>query len=124
MTDCKQALEYIDSSDSPVPYRVIRDIIEWDDDQDEGDGGIADFIFYSEKRLSWVDKERAKLKRAIRKRRRTGEYKLRYRDRLGHDKNWHKSIRVWRGDSPKPQFMSYDVGISSRNATILQILES
>ena len=108
MTDSKMAIKIIDSSDKVIPYKVIREMIEWDDEI-EGD----DFVFYSEKRLGWVDKQRANFKRAIRSRLRDGRFALQYRPK--GDRHWYDSIIDFRGDSPAPQFMSYQVGIVRRD---------
>ena len=124
MTDSKMAIKIIDSSDDVIPYKVIREMIEWDDENDSADttvdqfAGVVsiegdDFIFHSEKKLAWVDKQRANFKRAIRSRLRDGRFALQYRPE--GDRHWYDSITDFRGDSPAPQFMSYQVGIVRRD---------
>jgi len=94
----KMAIERIDASDEPVPFKVIRGMIDL---KEEG--------LYSERGWVWIDKERGKLKKAIRRRLREGHYVLKYRNK--GDRAWHDSVRAFRGDSPKPQAMSYSIGL-------------
>tara|TARA_R100001143_G_C3303405_1_gene106677 strand:- start:113 stop:421 length:309 start_codon:yes stop_codon:yes gene_type:complete len=96
------AIERIDASDEPTPFKVIREMIDL---KEEG----AEEGLYSERGWVWIDKERGKLKKAIRRRLREGHYVLKYRNK--GDRVWHDSIRAFRGDNPKPQAMSYSIGI-------------
>lgn len=98
MKGYKMAIERIDASDEPVPFKVIRGMIDL---KEEG--------LYSERGWVWIDKERGKLKKAIRRRLREGHYVLKYRNK--GDRAWHDSVRAFRGDSPKPQAMSYSIGL-------------
>ena len=102
MKDHKMAIERIDASDEPVPFKVIRGMIDL---KEEG----AEEGLYSEERWVWIDKERGKLKKAIRRRLREGHYVLKYRNK--GDRAWHDSVRAFRGDNPKPQAMSYSIGV-------------
>ena len=99
MKGYKMAIERIDASDEPVPFKVIRGMIDL---KEEG--------LYSERGWVWIDKERGKLKKAIRRRLREGHYVLKYRNK--GDRAWHDSVRAFRGDSPKPQAMSYSIGLA------------
>ena len=98
MKGYKMAIERIDASDEPIPFKVIRGMIDL---KEEG--------LYSERGWVWIDKERGKLKKAIRRRLREGHYVLKYRNK--GDRAWHDSVRAFRGDSPKPQAMSYSIGL-------------
>jgi|TARA_R110000765_G_scaffold273539_1_gene372268 hypothetical protein len=100
MKDSKMAIERIDESDEPIAFKVIRGMIDLT--QEERKRGP-----YSE--AGWIDKERSKLKKGIRKRLREGHYILKYRDK--GDRIWHDSARAFRGDSPKPQAMSFSIGL-------------
>jgi hypothetical protein len=100
--DYKMAIELIDASDEPVPFKAIRKMIDLKEEgTEEG--------LYSERGWVWIDKERGKLKKEIRKRLRKGHYILKYRNK--GDSTWHDSVRAFRGDSPKPQPMSFSVGL-------------
>ena len=98
MKDYKMAIERSDASDEPIPFKVIRGMIDL---KEEG--------LYSERGWVWIDKERGKLKKAIRRRLREGHYVLKYRNK--GDSAWHDSVRAFRGDSPKPQAMSFSIGL-------------
>ena len=98
MKGYKMAIERIDASDEHIPFKVIRGMIDL---KEEG--------LYSERGWVWIDKERGKLKKAIRRRLREGHYVLKYRNK--GDRAWHDSVRAFRGDSPKPQAMSYSIGL-------------
>ena len=102
MKDYKVAIERIDASDEPIPFKVIRGMI---DPTEEG----TEEGLYSERGWVWIDKERGKLKKAIRRRLREGHYVLKYRNK--GDSTWHDSVRAFRGDSPKPQAMSFSIGL-------------
>ena len=105
MKDYKMAIERIDASDEPVPFKVIRGMIDLTEE-----GKVrAEIGFYSERGWVWIDKERGKLKKSIRKRLREGRYVLKYRNK--GDSTWHDSVRAFRGDSPKPQAMSFSIGV-------------
>ena len=79
-------------------------LIKWDDDVEEDQ-----FSQYSESQWVWVNQERATLKRAIRSRLRRGIFALKYCPK--GDSQWYDSPRNFRGNSPAPKFMSFQVGI-------------
>jgi len=104
MTDAKMAIKIIESADYVIPYQTIRQMIKWDDDVEEDQ-----FSQYSESQWVWVNQERATLKRAIRSRLRRGIFALKYCPK--GDSQWYDSPRNFRGNSPAPKFMSFQVGI-------------
>jgi len=73
MTDAKTAIKIIDSADYVIPYKTIRTMIKWGDDVEKDQ-----FSQYSEDQWVWVNKERAKLKKAIRSRIQRGIFVRKY----------------------------------------------
>jgi len=104
MTDAKTAIKIIDSADYVIPYKTIRTMIKWGDDVEKDQ-----FSQYSEDQWVWVNKERAKLKKAIRSRIQRGIFVRKYSPKGASQ--WYDSPRVFRGNSPAPQYMSFQVGI-------------
>ena len=107
MTDAKMAIKIIDSADDVIPYKTIRTMIRWGAPVEENQ-----FSQYSESQWVWVNKERAKLKRAIRARIRRGLFVYKYCPK--GDSQWYDSPIDFRGNSPAPKLMSFQVGIGRK----------